>query len=241
MSSGDCRVRACSAPVPTGDHCAEHDTAAVRAMSHPHVYVFEGRRIVLESSPWDAEEPRQPQVTTPPPGPTCALSSSAAGTPRYEGTARPCWAWCGRGVPGPGCHPGSVFAAPPTIPCLACGRSFFSCQHPGASCSDECSAFLRDLRALPPAEAAARWLSTVETEEWEERAAVLGEAARLAPTDADRRALAMIWSAAHVARAVAVTGAAAVVAAPVAHESGVQQTASERTSGGQVQLLLFGG
>lgn len=237
-----CRVRACGAPVPTGNHCAEHDTPEVRAMSRPHVYVYQGRHVVLESTPWDADE-----LTEKPPAPPVARDD----TGRPAATGRPCWGWCGRGKPGPGCHPGSVFGDPPTIPCLACGRAFFSCQHPGACCSDQCSAFLRDLRSLPPAETAAHWLSDIELEAWEERAAVLGEATGLAPTIADRRALATVWRARErgavlglevaVDHAVAQPRGTAVAAASIAHASADRVVMSERTVGGQVQLLLFGG
>lgn len=237
-----CRVRACRALLAHGNACAEHDTPEVRVMSRPHVYVHQGRRVVLESTPWDADE-----LAEDPPAPPVACDDPRPAAP----TARPCWGWCGRGEPGPGCHPGSVFGGPPTIPCLACGRAFFSCQHLGACCSDECSAFLRDLRSLPPAEAAARWLSAVEIEEWEERAAVLGEACALAPKDADRRALARIWSARErgdvpgldvaVDHGVALPRAAAAAAAPIVQESAAPSPVAERTAHGQLQLLLFAG
>ncbi len=167
-------------------------------------------------------------------------------------SARPCWGWCGRGEPGPGCHPGSVFGNPPTIPCLACGRAFFSCQHPGACCSDQCSGFLRDLRSLPPAETAARWLSADEFVTWEERAAVLfWQSARPLPQVAERRALIRVWHARErgavlgleiaVDHARAEPRAAAVATAPIAHACAARTHAEERAVGGQVQLSLFGG
>jgi hypothetical protein len=49
-----CRVRACPWPSVRAEHCVEHDTPEVRGMARPHLYVFEGRRIALESRPWES-------------------------------------------------------------------------------------------------------------------------------------------------------------------------------------------
>lgn len=191
-----CRVLACPGVPLNNRLCVDHDTAEIRAMSRPHVYVFDGRRVVLESRPWEVDE-SEPQTARVPsaPTPVPALNS------------RPCWDWCGRSGPGPHCHPGSRFSPAPTFPCLACGRELHACQTTGLCCSGECTEFWRDLRLVAPAEAAARWLSPDELEAWQERAAIIAES--MPPAMADHRALAMAWRARAAGRdraAVAVVG-----------------------------------
>src|SRR5690606_8988484 len=55
-----CRVRCCP-NLAEGEHCEDHDTPAVRAMRRPHSYVFEGRRIALDSMAW----PEAPAAASP--------------------------------------------------------------------------------------------------------------------------------------------------------------------------------
>jgi hypothetical protein len=193
-----------------GDLCADHDTAEIRAMSRSHAYVFDGRRVVLESRPWDAWVDDIDGRPTPVVHTLAESAQKAAPAPSvrhmpvdekqaaraalvHPGTARPCWEWCGRPGPAPRCHPASRFSPAPTFPCLACGREIYACQSIGLCCLGACTEFSRDRRALLPADVAARWLSPDEIEAWRERAAIIAESMPLAM--AEQRALGMAWRA----------------------------------------------
>ena len=107
--------------------------------------------------------------------------------------ARPCWWWCGRGSPGPTCHPASRYGAAPTAPCFACGRPLFRCQSEGFVCSADCDEVLRGLQAGNPAEVAEFKLERVWHEKWDERAAILEFEAGLTRRAAERVALVAVW------------------------------------------------
>jgi hypothetical protein len=149
-----CRVRACPWPSVRLGLCVEHDTPAVRSMGRPHAYVFQGRRVVIESRPWDtlpvAAADQQMAVIT-----TIAPSTPAPATPPRpapHAIGRPCWAWCGRPGPSPHCHTASRYGHAPTFPCLACGRQIHACEGDVLLCRDDCAEFVRDLEALGPAQ-----------------------------------------------------------------------------------------
>jgi hypothetical protein len=150
-----CRVRACLWPSVRVGHCVKHDTPEVRAMSRPHQYVFNGRRIVLESQLWDelpAEAQQMAVITTSAPI-APALTAPPSLAPRATG--RPCWAWCGRPGPAPHCHPASRYGRAPTFPCLVCGREIHACEGNVLLCRDDCAEFVRDLETLGPAQTSA--------------------------------------------------------------------------------------
>lgn len=241
----DCRVRACREPVERDGMCNEHDTPAVRAMTRPHLYVFNGRRIVLESRPWDELDddpaPAAPVVHGAPGKPPAPCQAAIPTHVRVDDerprapalvhgeSARPCWAWCGRPGPAPGCHPASRFSPAPTFPCLACGRELHACQAAGLCCRGPCTEFFHALRFLAPAETAARWLSADEHEAWEERAATLQEATRMPRDAADRRALALVWRASR--------GPSPHMAAPETPTSAAPERRLERPCSPQLNLF----
>ena len=127
------------------------------------------------------------------------MSRASAALRREENSAaarliaRPCWWWCGRGSPGPTCHPASRYGAPPTSPCFACGRPLFRCQSEGFVCGIDCDEVLRGLRAGNPGEVAQFKLERAWYEEWDERAAILEFDAGLARLEAERTALVGVW------------------------------------------------
>jgi hypothetical protein len=181
-----CRVRACpTLLLHRGELCQDHDTAKIRAMVRPHLYVFNGDHVVLESRPlddWDTASSPAPAV---PPAPLRT-------TPM--GTSRPCWAWCGRPGPSPHCHPASSYGHAPTFPCLACGREIHACEGDVLYCRDQCAEFMRDLETIGPAQTSAAWFADAEREAWEERAAILQDSV-LQRGVAERRALLLVWRA----------------------------------------------
>jgi hypothetical protein len=193
-----CRVRACAWPSVRVGHCVEHDTPAVRAMARPHAYVFEGRRIVLESRPWAtvpaeavAADQQMAVITTSAPI-APALTTPPSLAPRATG--RPCWAWCGRPGPAPHCHPASRYGRAPTFPCLVCGREIHACEGDVLLCRDDCAEFVRDLETLGPAQTSAAWFVDSEREAWEERAAMLQDSG-MHRAAAERRAVLIVWRA----------------------------------------------
>jgi hypothetical protein len=211
---GPCRVRACASYAGASGLCPEHDTPQVRSMSRPHRYVFDGRRVVLESAPWESVAGLVIAVDDD----SCAvvhlvheLAEAAAGMPQRvdenapselrlvqcaPAPARPCWDFCGRSGPARGCHPGSRYSQAPAAPCLACARPFLPCRAaPGSvlTCSEPC----RDLWAAVQSgddamvEAFAHaHLAEDELERWQERAAIM-HADR--PRGGAGRALADLW------------------------------------------------
>jgi hypothetical protein len=187
-------VRACLWPSVRVGHCVKHDTPEVRAMSRPHQYVFNGRRIVLESQLWDelpAEAQQMAVITTSAPI-APALTTPPSLAPRATG--RPCWAWCGRPGPAPHCHPASRYGHAPTFPCLACGRELHACEGNVLLCRDDCAEFVRDLETLGPAQTSAAWFVDSEREAWEERAALLQDSGMRRDV-ADRQAVLVVWRA----------------------------------------------
>jgi hypothetical protein len=197
-----CRVRACGEIATHGDHCEEHDTPEVSAMVRPHVYVFDGRHIVLESSPWDeTTSGTMPQGAAPAP-PASPPATGHAGAPpltqaeslaRAAAPARPCWAWCGSPGPAPRCHPASRYGRAPTFPCLTCGREIHACEGDVLHCL-QCAPFARDLEVLGPARAVAAWFDEAQLENWEERAAILQDSGFRREL-AELRAAVLVWRA----------------------------------------------
>jgi hypothetical protein len=189
-----CRVRACGEVATQGAHCEDHDTPEVRAMSRPHQYVFNGRRIVLESQPWDelpaeAADQQMAVITTITP-----IAPATPPRPSPRAIGRPCWAWCGRPGPAPHCHLASRYGRAPTFPCLLCGREIHRCQGDVLLCRDDCAEFVRDLRSLGPAQTSAAWFTGDEREAWEERAAMLQDSG-MHRAAAERRAVLIVWRA----------------------------------------------
>jgi hypothetical protein len=190
-------------------------------------YVFLGQHVVLESTPWDdvpgvgvAVDENMPSdrevvqsAAVPSPFPPRAPSDDVAGldvavddrVPAGGEVVQPsrplpCWQWCGRSSCATGCHPASRFGRAPLIPCLSCGRVFFSCQAaPGSVLT--CSVPCRDMWSVLLAGDAARVQAFAEEhlegdvlERWQERAAIM-ETER--ERNAAGRALAAVWRGRH--------------------------------------------
>jgi hypothetical protein len=156
--------------------------------------VFNGRRIVLESQPWDelpaeAADQQMAVITTITP-----IAPATPPRPSPRAIGRPCWAWCGRPGPAPHCHLASRYGRAPTFPCLLCGREIHRCQGDVLLCRDDCAEFVRDLRSLGPAQTSAAWFTGDEREAWEERAAMLQDSG-MHRAAAERRAVLIVWRA----------------------------------------------
>jgi hypothetical protein len=208
-----CRVRGC--PIHAGETglCHEHDTPGVQAMSRPHRYMFEGRHIVLESTPWPSTRREATvddvrgfdvavaqELAQAPDGGRVDQEVAAVAAVAQLAAARPCWTFCGRPGPARGCHPGSRYSQAPTTPCLACGRPLLPCRAAAGSaltCSPPCRELWAALQSGDDAavEAFARaHLSEDAVERWEERTAIMHLDR---PRGAAGRALAGIWRGLH--------------------------------------------
>jgi hypothetical protein len=216
-----CHVRACpTLLLHSGKLCQDHDTPEVRAMSRPHLYVFAGEHVVLESRPWDewdAESSPAPARRVPP-----APDPAPPQPPQPTVTARPCWAWCGRPEPGPRpCADLPVSRVRPGNPPL---------QGDVLVCRDSCAPLLRTMAALGPAQTIAAW-PEAQREEWDERAALL-QAEGMPRAKADRQALLLVWRASRTA-----ARASATPATPAPTPSPATQPAHALAHGAQLTLF----